>query len=115
MHMYKRQGPVLGSMLQIDPEREVVVRTFSASTPHDAAVRAASKGETLIVIATKEGKIHIYEGERVPLPSPNSYEQRRGITHRPRARKLCYFDSKERVDERSLPSLCDSIRRAIGS
>jgi len=102
-------------MFHIDPHKEVIVRTLSASTPHEAALRSVSKGEgPLVVIVTRQGKVHVYRGEKVALSSPNTFEQRRGITHRSKVMKLCYFDWGETVEERSISSLCSSIREAIG-
>lgn len=77
----------------IDADCATIQAEFASKTARDAALKAATRGHSLILLAEPEqGKIHVFKGWRKPLSDKEmtDFTQRNKITSKPYASKLAY-------------------------
>jgi hypothetical protein len=87
-----------------------------SKTARDAALKATSKGHTLLCIVDVElGKIHIYNGVMRQLTSAEmtSFTALHNITHKPIVQKMAYRNMNMRLTSAMRHEVLQNIRELI--
>lgn len=79
---------------------------FHSKTPREAALKAASRDENLIVLI-EEKKMHIFKGEKRPLKEAelNEFTKSRNITNKPVVSKVGTKSFEKSVDAKKKDDL----------
>lgn len=76
----------------LDLDGECIHAVLSADSPRGAALMAATRNHRdICLVDPREGKVHQFLGQRVPLGSQrDAYAEQRNITEKPVVRKIAY-------------------------
>ena len=106
-------APDMRTYWAVAPDDGSLLMEIAASTPRDAALKAATRGVTEICLADAAGgKLHVFSGLRHPLSGSEitEYTQSRSITHRPVVAKMAYRNLGVSLGRADIPALSEHFK-----
>ena len=103
---------------QIDVDAGTVRYEFSSKTARDAALKAATKEETMICLVEPNcGKIHVFEGSKEPLSEKekSDFTERRNISSKPVVRKLLYKNLQQSITANQVKDVAETFKDLMGT
>ena len=97
----------------VEPTDETIIMEFHSKSPRDAALKAATRGQTMIcLVDPTTGKLHMFRGERVPITEKETtaFTQTRNITTKPCVSKMNYRNTGRTLKKSDLSEICAQMR-----
>ena len=97
----------------VDPQKETILMEFYSKSPRDAALKAATRGQTLIcLVDPAPGKLHMFRGERIPITDKETtaFTQARNITTKPTVSKMNYRNTGRSLKRNDMGDICAQMR-----
>ena len=90
-----------------------VESTLSSNTPREAALKAATRNvKQICLVEASVGKVHFFEGERVPLSENevSDYTEQRNIQSKPIVKKTGYKKVASKISTSEIGDLAQMLR-----
>ena len=97
----------------VDPYAGELRTTFYSKTPRDAALKAATRGESRICLVEPDsGKLHIFRGDRVALSdhARSAFTDQRNIVSKPKVSKIAYRNTRTSFERADLDAILEQVR-----